>query len=147
MEAGSSEVVLEMRRILPALSEVVFDAFCDSSRLAQWWGPRGFSIPSLQVEVREGAPYRIEMQPPDGDSFFLIGEFREVDPPKRLAFTFVWEEPDPDDVETLVELSFHRRAGSTEVALRQGIFKSEERRELHRGGWSDSFGKLEELLT
>jgi uncharacterized protein YndB with AHSA1/START domain len=86
------------------------------------------------------------MQPPDGDSFFLAGEFREVDPPSRLAFSFIWEEPDPEDVETLVELSFEPRDGSTVVVMTQGPFKTEARLELHRGGWGDSFDKLERLL-
>ena len=53
-----------------------------------------------------GESYRIQMQPPEGDAFYLVGEFRDVDLPVRLAFTFAWEDPDPDDVETLVELSF-----------------------------------------
>jgi uncharacterized protein YndB with AHSA1/START domain len=52
MDAESSEVTLEMRRTLPAPPDVVFEAFSDSSLLAQWWGPRGFTIPSLDVEVR-----------------------------------------------------------------------------------------------
>ena len=72
--------------------------------------------------------YRIEMQPPEGDAFYLTGEFREVDPPARLAYTFVWEDPDPDDVETVVELSFRDLGESTEVAFTQGPFKTEARR-------------------
>lgn len=86
------------------------------------------------------------MQPPEGDSFHLTGEFREVAPPHRLAFTFVWEPPDPDDVETLVKLTFRDLGGRTEVGFRQGAFKTDERRELHRGGWTESFDKLERLL-
>lgn len=87
------------------------------------------------------------MKPPDGDSFHLTGTFREVDPPTRLAFTFVWEPPDPDDVETLAELSFTERGDSTEVVLVQGRFKTEGRRDLHRGGWTESLDKLETLLS
>ena len=56
--------------------------------------------PSNSTPASEGR-YRIEMQPPEGDAFYLIGEVREVDPPARLAYTFIWEDPDPDDVETL----------------------------------------------
>jgi uncharacterized protein YndB with AHSA1/START domain len=86
------------------------------------------------------------MQPPEGDRFHLNGEFREVDAPTRLAFTFAWEPPNPDDVETLVDLSFRDLGDSTEVAFSQGKFKTEERHELHRNGWGDSFDKLERLL-
>jgi uncharacterized protein YndB with AHSA1/START domain len=136
-----------MTRVLPAPPPVVFDAFADPDKLARWWGPAGFTAPSVDFEPRAGGSYRIEMQPPEGDPFHLVGEFREVDPPRRLAFTFVWEPPDPDDVETLVELSFRDLGDSTEVAFAQGEFKTEPRRELHRDGWSEGFDRLEALLS
>jgi uncharacterized protein YndB with AHSA1/START domain len=138
--------VLELTRVLPAGRPAVFAAFSEARELAKWWGPKGFTVPSLEFAPRVGDRYRIEMQPPEGDPFHLVGEFREVDPPDRLGFTFVWEPPDPDDVETRVSLSFRDLGGSTEVALTQGPFKTEERRELHRNGWTDSFDKLEQLL-
>ena len=110
-------------------------------------GARGFTTPSLEFAARVGVRYRIEMQPPEGDRFYLTGEFREVDPPVRLAYTFAWEDPDPDDVETEVGLSFRDLGGSTEVALTQGPFKTEARRALHRDGWTDSLDRLERLLS
>ena len=138
---------LEIERVLPAARVDVFAAFADHQELAQWWGPEGFTIPSLEFEPRVGEGYRIEMQPPEGDSFHLTGEFREVEPTERLAFTFVWEPAAEDDVETLVELSFRELDDATEVRLAQGEFKTEERLELHRDGWGDSFDKLERLLA
>jgi uncharacterized protein YndB with AHSA1/START domain len=87
------------------------------------------------------------MQPPEGDAFFLTGEFREVEPPARLVFTFVWEDPDPDDVETRVALAFRDLGDVTEVALTQGLFQTEARRALHRDGWTDSFDRLERLIS
>jgi uncharacterized protein YndB with AHSA1/START domain len=145
--AQSGELTLEIKRLLPAAPSVAFAAFSEPNELAKWWGPQGFTIPSVEFDPRVGATYRIEMRPPEGDSFNLIGEFRDVDPPARLAFTFVWEDPDPDDVETLVGLSFRDLGGSTEVALTQGPFKTEARRALHRDGWTDSFDKLEHLMS
>ena len=138
---------LEIARTLPAAPPVVFAAFTDPKELAKWWGPEGFTIPSLEFDPRVGASYRIEMRPPEGDSFYLTGEFREVEPPSRLAFTFVWEPPDPDDATTLAELSFRDAEGSTDIRLKQGPFRTEERRSLHEAGWGDSFDKLERLLT
>jgi uncharacterized protein YndB with AHSA1/START domain len=143
----SDELTIEMKRVLPSARSVVFGAFSDPNELAKWWGPRGFSTPSLELQARVGESYRIEMQPPEGDRFYLTGEFREVDPPARLAYTFVWDDPDPDDVDTVVELSFRNLGQSTEVALRQGPFKTEARRRLHEDGWTDSFDKLEHLLS
>ena len=144
---GSDELTLELRRELPAVPSTVFAALTDANELAKWWGPNGFTIPSLEFDPRVGESYRIEMQPPGGDRFYLTGEFREVDPPVRLGFTFAWEEPDPDDLETQVDLSLLDLGESTEVALTQGPFKTEDRRALHRDGWTDSFDKLERLLA
>jgi uncharacterized protein YndB with AHSA1/START domain len=147
MAQQSDELSLEIARLLPAARAVVFLAFSAPDELAKWWGPQGFTVPSLDFDPRVGAPYRIEMQPPAGDPFYLAGEFREVDPPARLAYTFVWEPPDPDDVETLVELSFRDLGESTEVVLRHGPFKTEARRELHRNGWTESLHKLEQFIS
>jgi uncharacterized protein YndB with AHSA1/START domain len=147
MAPQSDELTLEMKRVLPAAPSVVFGAFSDPDKLAKWWGPEGFTTPSVKFDPRVGASYRIEMQPSEGDPFYLTGKFREVDPPVRLAFTFVYEEPDPDDVDTLVELSFRDLGESTEVDFTQGPFKTAARRGLHRDGWTDSFDRLEQLIS
>jgi uncharacterized protein YndB with AHSA1/START domain len=146
MTAESGELTLELERVLPAAPSVVFRAFSAPDELAKWWGPHGFTTPSLDFHPRVGGSYRIEMQPPEGDLFYLTGEFREFDPLARLSYTFIWEDPDPDDVETLVELSFRDLGDSTEVIFTQGPFKTEPRRELHRNGWTDGFDKLEQLI-
>ncbi len=147
MAAQSGELTLEIKRALTAAPPVVFGAFNDPNQLAKWWGPQGFTVESLDFQPRVGASYRIEMQPPEGDPFYLAGKFREVDPPVRLTFTFVYEDPDPDDVETVVNLSFRDLGESTEVAFTQGPFKTEARRALHQEGWTDSFDKLEHLIS
>jgi uncharacterized protein YndB with AHSA1/START domain len=139
--------MLEMTRLLPAAPVIVFAAFTDPSELAKWWGPEGFTTPSLDYRARGGERYRIKMQPPEGDPFYLTGEFREVDPPTRLSYTFAWEDPDPDDVETLVVVSLREAAGSTEIDFAQAPFKTEARLALHRDGWTDSFAKLERLIA
>jgi len=143
----SDDLTLEIKRVLPAAPSAVFRAFSAPDELAKWWGPAGFTTPSLEFSPRVGDGYRIEMQPPEGDPFYLTGEFREVDPSVRLAYTFVWEDPDPDDLETLVDLSLRDLGDSTEVVLTQRAFKTEARRELHRNGWTDSFDKLEQFLS
>ncbi|MET0614880.1 MAG: SRPBCC domain-containing protein [Thermoleophilaceae bacterium] len=143
----TDELVLELERLVPALPYDVFRAFTTADELAVWWGPQGFTTPSLDFEPRVGGTYRIRMQPPDGDAFPLTGEFTEVEPPKRLAFTFAWEDPDPDDVATLAGLTFRGQGEATEVLLRQGRFRTEARRELHRDGWSDTLDKLSAWLT
>jgi uncharacterized protein YndB with AHSA1/START domain len=146
MMPSPDELTLEMERVFRAEPSVVFTAFSDPGELTRWWGPKGFTVPSLRFEPRVGRSYRIKMQPPDGDAFYLAGQFREVDPPVRLAYTFEWEDPVADDVETLVELSFRDLGGATQLSLSQRPFRTEARRALHRDGWTDSLDKLERLI-
>ena len=80
MTAGDGRV-LRLKRILPGARAIVYRALSDPEELAKWWGPRGFTTPSVEFDPRVGGGYRIAMQPPDGDLFYLSGEFREVDPP------------------------------------------------------------------
>jgi uncharacterized protein YndB with AHSA1/START domain len=137
---------LHLERVLPAPPAVVFSALTEPTELAKWWGPRGFTSPSVQIDRRVGGSYRILMQPPEGEAFYLTGEFREVDPPSRLAYTFRWEDPDPDDQENVVTLSLRDLGDSTELVLDQGPFATEGRWALHRDGWTDAFDRLETLF-
>ena len=145
-ETAGDGLVLRLKRILLAPRADVYTALSDPGELAKWWGPRGFTAPSVEFDPRVGGSYRIAMQPPDGDLFHLSGEFREVDPPARLAYTFRWDPPDPDDRETLVTLSLRDRGERTAVLLTQGGFATQERRTLHEEGWSESFARLEQVL-
>ena len=136
-----------MRRVLHAPRSLVFRALTDPDELAKWWGPKGFTAPSVEFDSRVGGSYRIAMQPPDGELFYLTGEFREVDPPARLVYTFRWEDPTPDDRETVVTLSLREAEDGTELDFAQGEFATEERRALHREGWTTSLDKLEKLVA
>ena len=142
----ASELVVRLRRVLPASRERVYDALTNPAGLTRWWGPNGFTCPSIEFEPQVGSGYRIAMQPPEGELFHLTGEFREVSPPVRLGFTFVWEPPAPDDQETLAQLSLKNERGGTELTLVQGSFVTEERRKLHENGWSESFDRLRHIL-
>jgi uncharacterized protein YndB with AHSA1/START domain len=144
--AESEGLWLRMNRVLPAGRADLWAAMTQADELARWWGPKGFTVPSLQFEPAVGESYRIAMQPPEGELFHLDGVFREVDPPSLLSYTFVWHPPDPDDRETAVTLALADYGAETEVALTQGEFATDERLALHDGGWSESFEKLEDLL-
>ncbi|MFF3455287.1 SRPBCC domain-containing protein [Streptomyces sp. NPDC002730] len=141
-------LTLRMQRVLRAPRAVVFRALTEPQELAKWWGPDGFTIPRVESDLRTGGGYRIAMQPPEGELFYLAGEFREVDPPARLSYTFRWEEPDPEDRQTVVTLSLRDLGGqATELDFTQEHFATEERYALHEEGWTQSFDKLERLLS
>jgi uncharacterized protein YndB with AHSA1/START domain len=140
-------MTLHLEKVLKARAERVFAACIDPNKLAEWWGPAGFTSPVVALDLRYGGQYRITMQPPDGRAFHLRGEFCEVDPPRRLVYTFEWEEPDPDDQKTVVTLSFLDHREGTKLVLDQGTFATEARRSLHERGWTESLERLEKSLT
>jgi uncharacterized protein YndB with AHSA1/START domain len=146
MNEQPSGLLLELRCAVDAPREQVFRMLTEPVELAKWWGPHGFTTPEVELDLSVGGRYRFSMRPPDGDLFHLSGEFLEIDPPGRLGYTFRWEEPTPDDRETVVTLSLVTAAVATEVCLSQGLFATEERLALHRGGWTDSFEKLRAVI-
>jgi uncharacterized protein YndB with AHSA1/START domain len=142
----AAELTLHLERVLSAPRALVFRVHAEPDLLAQWWGPKGFSAPTIELDVRVGGRYRIAMQPPEGDRFFLSGEFREVDPATRLVYTFRWEPPDPDDRETVVAFSLRDRGRSTVLSVDQEPFATDARRALHEQGWTESLDRLQELI-
>jgi uncharacterized protein YndB with AHSA1/START domain len=146
MSDASGPLVLELRWTLGTSPQRIFRALTDPAELPMWWGPSGFTTPEIRIDLRVGGGYRFGMQPPDGDLFHLAGEFLEIDAPHRLAYTFRWEDPDPDDLETVVRLSLEADGSRTLVSLRQSPFATEARLALHRDGWTDSLQRLTELL-
>ena len=142
----ATELALSLERVLSAPLALVFRMHVEPDLFAQWFGPKGFSATSVAFDLRVGGGYRITMQPPDADAFVLFGELREIDPGTRLAYTFRYEPPDPDDRDTVVVLSFADLSGTTALTIEQGTFATEARRALHEQGWTESLDRLEELL-
>jgi len=142
MNGVPGRLALELRCFLDAPPERIFKALTDPAELAKWWGPSGFTTPEIELDLSVGSGYRFGMQPPDGALFHLAGKFLEIDPPSKLAYTFRWEEPDPDDRETVVRLSLSVAADKTGLSLSQSWFATEARLVLHQHGWSDSFQRL-----
>ncbi|MET1064128.1 MAG: SRPBCC domain-containing protein [Arthrobacter sp.] len=146
MNEETGGLVLNLECTLDAPPEEIFRMLTQPTELLKWWGPRGFKIPEAELNLTEGGRYRFSMTPPEGKPFHLSGEFLEIDPPWRLVYTFHWEEPTPDDRDTVVDLSLGSTGEATLLVLSQGPFLTEERVALHRDGWTESFEKLQAVL-
>ena len=146
MDEQQGSLVLELEFVVAAPRGQVFRLLTDPGELVKWWGPEGFTTPEASLDPRPGGSYRLTMQPPDGEAFHLAGEYVDVYPPRHLEYTFRWEEPVPDDRETVVSLSLDPVDGGTRVVLTQRGFATGERLELHRNGWTESFRKLAAVL-
>lgn len=83
-QSGRTFVISREFDAPPAL---VFEAWTNPRSVEQWWGPKAFSAPVCDMDVRPGGAYRIVMQSPDGVDYPITGNFLEIDRPKRLVMT------------------------------------------------------------
>lgn len=148
---GDNTVVV--KRMLHAPLEKVWNAWTDVEALKQWKSPEGMTTPDATSDLREGGAYAITMQGPTPDNpkqimkVVVRGVYREVDPMKKLVFTWKWE-GNPQGEETVVTVEFRKVSDKeTEVILTHDLFISEESRQEHAKGWVSTLNKLEQYLT
>lgn len=149
--AGAHAIVpdLVITRLFDAPIEVVFKAWTDSDSLQRWWGPKGFTNPRCEVDVRAGGAIRIDMRAPDGVVYPMIGEFREVHQPDRLVFTSgALDELGVPLFEILNTVLFEAEGGKTRLTLRAGVLTATAKAAPYLGGmeqgWSQSLDRLAE---
>ena len=100
----TSELEFVMTRVFDAPRDLVFAACSEPRHMAQWWGPRGYTLPVCEMDVRPGGTYRFVQRGTDGNLHPFHGTFHEVVPPERLVMTQVYD-PYPMS-ELLVSLVF-----------------------------------------
>lgn len=140
-------VSLTLTRLFDAPPEKLYDAFTSQQAIQHWFGPEGFTIPRADVDARIGGRYRYEMHSPTGWVHIVVGEFRELVPYEKIAFTWSWLGNGEQGPDTLVTVRFTDRGGRTELTLEQTGFESGEARDSHQGGWTSSFESLERMLA
>ena len=143
------ERTLVIKRVLDAPRELVFAAWADPAQAAQWWGPKGFTTISAEMDVRVGGAWRRRMRSPEGSEHVSRGVYREIVRPERLIFTFSWEQGGASGhgPETVVALTFVDLGdGRTELTLRQEGFATVEGRDDHNRGWSGALDRLADYL-
>ena len=144
--AVSEDRALRLEREFKAPPARVFEAFTDPKLLAEWWGPEGMSCPVCEVDLRVGGRYRTCMRGEKGE-FWVSGVYREIARPRRLAFTWAWEENGVRGHETLVEIEFAPAGRNTKIVLTQREFADKESRDNHTTGWTSSFVCLDRFLS
>lgn len=146
--APPADRVLVLTRLLDAPRALVFRVWTQPEHIVRWWGPRGFALAHCDMEPRPGGKYRFCMRERGHKDHWLHGVYREISPPEKLSFTFVWERDDgSESPETLVTVTLDEEGAKTRLTLHQAVFETVEIRDGHRGGWSDSLDMLTEYLA
>ena len=134
---------LEMRYRFQASPRQLFDAWTQPELLRQWFRVHpDYTTPTAEVDLRVGGPFRLAMRSPEGENIVAFGEYREVQPPSRLFFTWQWESAPPESPPTLVSLDFRAMDSVTEIVLLHEHFVSEEQRDNHLEGWQGCIDNL-----
>ena len=147
--APPGEPVITFRRFLKAPPELVWDAFTKPEHMRNWYGPRYLEIVKCDVDLRVGGEYRMVHRAPDGQEFGFHGTFREIDRPRRLVQTWVFEGmPDAESVETM---ELDAVDGGTLVRA-TSVHPSVEVRDTHlangmEDGARESYERLDEVLA
>jgi uncharacterized protein YndB with AHSA1/START domain len=137
------ERVLHLERLIAAPPERLFELWTDPELLARWFGPDGYDIPSYALDVRPGGKWRTTMRSPEGKLHTVSGVYRVIDKPRRLIFTWAWDQDDGSrGHETEVTVTFEPAPGGTRLRLMQQAFQDRDARDSHGKGWSSSFDCL-----
>jgi uncharacterized protein YndB with AHSA1/START domain len=137
---------LRVRRRFAAPPAAVFDAWTDPEVLRRWWAAQPtWTSPGCDLDLRVGGAYTLRMRADDGTIHAVAGEFREIDRPARLVYTWRWVGDDglhPGHV-SLVTVDFRPDGDGTVVELEHAQLASEESRVRHGAGWNGVMDNLE----
>jgi len=145
MTATERELVIT--RVFDAPREFVFKAWTDPKHVAQWWGPKGFTNPVCELNVRPGGAIRIHMRGPDGTVYPMTGVYQEIVEPERLVFTSAaLDEKGKPLFEVLNTVTFAEHSGKTKLTLQARVFKATAEAapylEGMEAGWTQSLERL-----
>jgi len=142
----SDSTTLRMERAFQAPAQAVFDAWTSEEVMRRWWHVEShWETTEAEVDLRVGGAVRVVMRDPDTNAEYGGGGlYTEIDPPNRLAFTWIW---DGNDTRQLIELDFEEADGVTTVRLTNSGLWSEEAVRSHEEGWTGALDNLERALT
>ena len=150
--ANLGERELVMTRVFDRPREIVFKAWTDPKRVAEWWAPQRFTTPVCEVDARPGGAIRIHMRGPDGTVYPMRGAYREVVAPERLVFTsLVVDDDDNPMLDGLTSVAFEDEAGKTKLTLQARAVAVVAPAVMYldgmEAGWTGSLDRLAEELA
>jgi uncharacterized protein YndB with AHSA1/START domain len=154
---GKQDVLIV--RVLDAPRELVWKAWTDAEHFKSWWGPKDYTCPYCEIDLRVGGKYLNCMRSPSGREYWSTGVYREIIPMERLVFTDCFADEkgnvvhashyglSPDfPLEMLVTVTLEDQDGRTKMTLEHIGLPAGSEGEGAEQGWSESFDKLAETF-
>ena len=140
--AGKIEILND--RLFPVDRTVLFDAFADPRKLAQWWGPEGFSNTITAFDLKPGGQWRITMTADNGADFHNIWTFEDVVENRMVRMTH----HEPVHVFTL-EMHFTDENTAARLSWRMLFDRTDQNEQMEKflhAANEQNFNRLERLL-
>jgi uncharacterized protein YndB with AHSA1/START domain len=135
--AREREIVLS--RVLAAPRARVFRAFTDPDQIPRWFGPEGFTIETLAIDIREGGSWRFILTGPDGTRWASRMVFLCIDAPRLLEVEH-GSDVDDDPARFRMTITFDEQSdGKCVLTLRQ-LHPTREQRDAGIGFGAVEFG-------
>jgi uncharacterized protein YndB with AHSA1/START domain len=148
MAAKNKSSEIRITRIYDAPVEVVWDAWTDPAQVAQWWGPRGFTLTTHSKDLRPGGSWSYTMHGPDGVDYPNKTLYLEVEEHARL----VYDHGGNDDRPPLfrVTVLFSDVDGKTRMDMSMALptpeAAEETRKFIKKAGGDSTWDRLAEYL-
>ncbi len=144
-------IVIE--RTFEAPVALIWQMWTQPEHFKKWYGPKGFTVPVAEMDVRLGGKRLVcmEMQKPDGSmKMWTTGEYTEVVPNERLVYT----ESMADENGNVVTMSDNEHPTTTEVTvLLEDLGGRTKMVMTHAGvpadagdGWAQAFAKMADYI-
>lgn len=139
---------LEVRHVVDAPREDVFDAWIEPRLVETWWGPEGFQTVVDTLEAQVGGSFKFRMTAPSGESCPMTGIYLEVNRPMSLSFEVenhcIADIPDtvrPPSRASRVDVTFQAMGAKTEIIIVHTGLASDYKM-LAEFGWGQSLARL-----
>ena len=144
-----TETTLSIRRTIQAPRQKVFDAWTQAEHIKNWWRcDPSWSTEIAEIDFRVGGSYRFGMRDPAKDHpHVCVGQFKEIDVPNKLVYTWAWEEPTEHPGESLVTIEFVDQGDATELLITHEGFAESSHTEAHQQGWNACLGVFENYCS
>jgi len=145
--AEAAKLSLEIKRFVKAPRDRVYSAWTESEQLRKWFGPENVKTRNLIADARVGGQFRWDLTDQEGKEITISGEYRELQPGKKIVFTWRLEEDENwKNHSSIVTVEFFDRQGGTEIRLTHEKLPNEASRDDHTQGWNSALDKVEEFL-
>jgi uncharacterized protein YndB with AHSA1/START domain len=148
---------LVLTRTYDAPRSLVFKAWTDPQHMAAWWGPKGYTNPVCELDVRPGGAILIVMRPPaDAPAHMrehpMRGVFHEIVEPELLVFTATVDDDDCNRlIEVLNTVTFAERSGKTTLTVRARVVTAAEKAAFMvagmETGWNQTLDRFGDLVA